>query len=58
MMAMPKIVDTPIVFTCPVCGKITKIMGGEGMLGPIPLDWHIGKNRREYCHCGEKQPKK
>jgi len=55
---MPKIVDTPIVFTCPVCGKITKIMGGEGMLGPLPFDWHGRRDGKDYCRCGEKQAKK
>mgnify|MGYP001171345432 CR=1 FL=1 len=55
---MAQIVGTPIEFRCPVCGKITKIMGGEGMLGPIPFGWRGGKDEKDFCHCGEKKAKK
>jgi hypothetical protein len=55
---MPQIVDTPIEFTCPVCGKIIKTLGGEGLLGPIPLVWHGGKDGKDYCRCGSKKVNK
>jgi hypothetical protein len=56
--AMPKIVDTPIEFRCPVCGKITKILGGEGSLGLPQINWRGGRNEKDFCHCGEKKAKK
>jgi hypothetical protein len=55
---MTKIVDTPIVFTCPVCGKITKVLGGEGSLGLPQINWRGGRDEKDFCHCGEKNVKK
>jgi len=55
---MAQIVDTPIEFRCPVCGKIQKILGGEGRLGPLPLDLLRRKHGNEYCRCGMTQAKK
>jgi len=52
---MTKIVDTPIEFRCPVCGKITAIMGGEGSLGLPHIDWRRGRDGKDFCHCGDKK---
>jgi len=55
---MSQIVDTPIEFRCPVCGKITKILGGEGSLGLAPIIWHGRWEEKDFCHCGEKKAQK
>jgi len=54
---MTKIIDTPIEFRCPVCGKITKVLGGEGTLGTFDSGPIIRRDNDEWCQCGRKPAK-
>ena len=55
---MAQIVDTPIEFRCPVCGKIQVVMSGGGIIPPVIIDPLFRRDGEDYCQCGKKQAKK
>jgi len=56
--AMSNIVDNPIEFRCPVCGKLRTVLSGEGFVPPVPLDPLFRKDDKEYCQCNRTKAKK
>jgi hypothetical protein len=55
---MSNIVDNPIEFRCPVCGKLRTVLSGEGIVPPVPLDPLFRKDDKEYCQCNRTKAKK